>query len=331
MGINPAITEQLERGRGLAAVWQLKEAGCTRSEIRHAARELRNVHQGVLLSGNAPLTDWQRWKAATLTTPTTYLAEWSGATYAGFRQGDRWPTTVKRQGEGGPRTFGVGTDSVGTLRVYYSNDISRDLTSADEIPMLLPARTLLDLTDRVSDKTARRYMRDALRSGALKPADLQLQIARQHGRRGIERFRQYAVEYGKLGLDRGRSDAESLAVALLAAAGASPPAVNVLVAGEEADLVSYEQRLIVELDGPQFHLFITEDARKQAAWERAGFVVRRLPTDDVYDRPHLLLAAATAPVTPEERAIAAATRSAADVIPRLEAERAQPNGRKWSL
>ena len=50
--------------------------------------------------------------------------------------------------------------------------------------------------------------------------------------------------------------------------------------------------LIIELDGPQFHLDAAEDLRKQRAWEAAGWTVRRIPTDDVYLDPERLLARA---------------------------------------
>ena len=64
--------------------------------------------------------------------------------------------------------------------------------------------------------------------------------------------------------------------------------MNVRIAGEEADLVW--DGLIVEIDGPQFHQFREEDLRKQALWEKAGYVVRRVPSDDVYDRPDSFIA-----------------------------------------
>jgi very-short-patch-repair endonuclease len=70
------------------------------------------------------------------------------------------------------------------------------------------------------------------------------------------------------------------------------PAVNVRQHGEEADLSWPEHRLIVELDGPQFHLDAADDLRKQRRWEQAGWTVRRLPTDDVYLHPERLVAAA---------------------------------------
>ena len=42
-----------------------------------------------------------------------------------------------------------------------------------------------------------------------------------------------------------------------------------------------ERRLIVEIDGPQYHQFAEEDARKQRVWEAAGYTVRRIRSDVV--------------------------------------------------
>ncbi|MBJ7472104.1 MAG: DUF559 domain-containing protein [Solirubrobacteraceae bacterium] len=279
------------------------------------------------------MTDWQRRKAATLTAPGTWLAEWSAASAYGIRGKDRWPTTVKRIGDGGPRTYGHRDPSVeGAYRVYFGDDFAADTAEIDDVAMVTPARTLLDLTDRVSERTARRQMRDALRLGVVQPIDLQLQVARHAGRRGIVVFRDAAHEYGSLGLHRSRSDAEALALSLLEAAGVERPEHNRLVAGCETDFLWVKPGVILELDGPQYHLFVSEDARKQALWEQAGWVVRRLWTDVVYDQPHVLLSEATRPVTEEERAIAAATTGPEDVVRRL--GRRQPpatNVRKWSL
>ena len=65
--------------------------------------------------------------------------------------------------------------------------------------------------------------------------------------------------------------------------------MNARFAGEEADLAWPAIGLIVELDGPQYHLDAAEDERKQRIWEAAGWTVRRLPTDDVYLHPGRLL------------------------------------------
>jgi very-short-patch-repair endonuclease len=79
---------------------------------------------------------------------------------------------------------------------------------------------------------------------------------------------------------------------ILRDAGRPLPRLNARVAGEEADLSWAPECLIVEIDGGPFHLDAGEDARKQARWRGAGWTVRRIPSDDVYERPARVLALA---------------------------------------
>ena len=319
MGLDSAVTARLEQQRGVVAVWQLVDDGCSEDTIRHAAKQLRRVHDGVYLSGHAPLTDWQRWKAATISAPGTVLSDWSGSVFLGIRDKDRWPTTVKRLGSGGPKTFGPRPDRLGSLKVFHTDRLAADTIEVDEIRSLSPGRTVLDLINRSSEEGSARLVREVLRRNVAEPIDLRVQVARHEGRRGVAKLQRLVDEYGPLDLGRSKSDAEALAVVFLTAAGVEAPLVNVIIAGAEGDLFWVNRRLILELDGPQYHQFPMLDARKQATWEKAGCVVRRLPTDDVYDRQHLLLSAASSPVTEAERAIAASTTGAADVLARYNA------------
>jgi very-short-patch-repair endonuclease len=93
-------------------------------------------------------------------------------------------------------------------------------------------------------------------------------------------------------LSRCRSDAEALAVVTLHDAKVPTPDINVHIAGEEADLSWRDRRLILEIDGGSFHQDKLEDARKTAIWRAAGWHVRRLPSDVVYDDPDRLIRAA---------------------------------------
>jgi very-short-patch-repair endonuclease len=73
---------------------------------------------------------------------------------------------------------------------------------------------------------------------------------------------------------------------------ADPGAADVRIAGEEADLTWPERSRIIEIDGPQYHQFAAEDARKQRIWESAGYTVRRIASDLVYEAPARLIALA---------------------------------------
>jgi hypothetical protein len=296
------IDARLTSGRGVVAVWQLLQDGVGYEAIRHATRGMREVHDGVFLSGHADLTDWQRWKAATVTSPGTALAEWSAGALLGFRDKDRLPTTVKRFGNGGVRVFPQTPGRPAALKVYRSKNFLSDVALVDDIWTTTVSRTVLDLTPRMSQAGADRMVRDVLRLRLATPIELRAQLAKHRGVRGTARLRALVDEYGPLPLGRTKSDAEVVALALLAAAGVPAPLVNVVVAGGEADLVWVDLRLIIELDGPANHTFPTYDARKQARWEEANWKVVRIPTDDVYYRPHRLLAAAPAPFTPRPSA-----------------------------
>ncbi|MGK2937611.1 MAG: hypothetical protein ACSLFR_07370 [Solirubrobacteraceae bacterium] len=269
---------------GTFSVWQLRHAGWTRGRIRHATAGLREIHHGVHVTGDAPLTEMQLCWAAVLTEPGTRLSHTSVARLLGF---DDWRTdvrTVTRLGSGGTRRHPG-------LLVYRSKTLpSAGLGQIEGLPCLSPARTLLDLLPTRADLSARRLARNALRVGAVDERALRVALALHPGRRGITRLRRYTNEYAHLPMHRTKSDAEALGLAILDAAGIPIPLVNVKIDGEEADYAWPAARWIVELDSRQFHHPV-EDARKTAVWKRAGWTVRRVPTDDVYDRPHRLLAA----------------------------------------
>ena len=98
--------------------------------------------------------------------------------------------------------------------------------------------------------------------------------------------------YAGLPVARARSGAEIRALMVLRDAARQLPRLNSPVAGIEADLSWPEARLIIEIDGGPFHLDVGEDARKEAAWRKAGWTILRLPADAVYRTPERLLALA---------------------------------------
>ncbi len=285
-------TRWLAGQHGQFAVWQLREAGFTRAQIRTRTERHRRVFDGVHGTGHAPLTDEQWWWAATLTHPRTALSDESAAARHGFWDRRRPFETVTRQGSGGPERHG-------RLMVRRSLRMD-DVVMIDGLPTMNAARTVLDLVARQrSLDAAKRVVRDALRTKAVTPAGLRTVLARHAGRRGVARLRAITDEYADLPIHLTRSDAEALVLAVLAEAAVPPPRVNVRIAGEEADFSWWDVRRIIELDGPQWHGFRTEDERKTRAWEAAGWTVHRLPTDDVYAFPGRLLA--LAPPTRLER------------------------------
>jgi very-short-patch-repair endonuclease len=253
----------------VVAAWQLLEAGWSRDSIRHRARRhsWTALHPGVYLLGHAR---------------PTVLGHASAAARWGFREHSAAFETVIRPGSGGPRR-------IGSLLVSRSLLLAGDVASVGGIPATTPERTLIDLAATLDLAATARSLREAVRLRKLTIATLVTRLHRHRGRRGTRALWDLADRYSSLPYSQTRSNAEARALELLHEADVLPDRVNAVIAGEEADLVWSDRGLIVEIDGRQFHLFRDEDERKQRCWEAAGYTVRRLDSQAVYDDPGALI------------------------------------------
>lgn len=264
---------------------QLLELGLSADAIDDllASGRLARAEEGVFAI--APLLThdpWGRWMGATLTSPGSVLSHASAGAAADFWTPPRAFEIITRPGNGGPRHHG------GVL-VFRSRALDGDVTELDGIPITTVPRTLLDLACHVSNAELARAIREAVRLRKTSVDELGDRLGAYRGRRGAGRLARALARYAGLPLQRARSGAEIRALEVLRDAGRRLPNLNVRLAGEEADLSWPSERLIIEVDGRPFHLDAGEDARKQAAWEAAGWTVRRIPSDDVYERPRRLL------------------------------------------
>lgn len=281
------VRELAARQADLFAAWQLRERGWNRDAIRHRVENhaWRVVRSGVLALTQSPLTQEQLWWAAVLTAPATFLGDRSGANCWGFTDFKLGEETVVRPGSGGPRHLD------GVL-VRRSKLLPGETTTRDGLPITSAARTLIDISPGLSRLAVARAFREAVRVRATTIADIVATLLRHPGRRGTRVLWDLVKRYSALPYHRCRSNAEARALEVLHDAELAPDKVNAVVAGSEADLIWFERRLIIEIDGPQYHLFLAEDAAKQARWERAGYTVRRISSDVVYRSPEALIALA---------------------------------------
>jgi very-short-patch-repair endonuclease len=268
---------------GCVACWQLRRAGWTWDAIRHRTRGLRRLHDGVCVTGDAPVTRLQRWWAAALTAPGTVLAFASAGAAYEMRPWDGAFEVIVRQGAGGPRRQG-------TLLVCRTKRL--DATTLHGLPITTPERTLADLWPRLDPKDQAKTLRNALRLKLLTIPSLVAHLGTASARQRPRTLSRQLQRHRALELDRCRSDAEAAAIVILADAGVPAPRVNVRIAGEEADLSWPDRRLIVEIDGASFHQDKLEDARRTRAWRAAGWYVERVPSDAVYADPRRLIRAA---------------------------------------
>ena len=147
-----------------------------------------------------------------------------------------------------------------------------------------------ELRNRLDEKRLGRAFRESIRLKRTTAPRIRTTLDRHPRRPGTPLLRDLATRYATIPYHRTRSDPEGRGLEVLHDVGAPPPRVNVKVAREEADMVW--DGLIIEIDGPQYHLFAEEDARKEEAWRKAGYTVRRIPSDAIYDTPEQLVALA---------------------------------------
>lgn len=218
-----------------------------------------------------------------LTAPGTVLGHGSAAACFGFHRFEAGYETVVRLGCWGRRRHPG-------LLVFHARTLAGNTTRHAGIPITTAERVLIDIAPGLGDERLGRAFRESIRLGTTTMRKIVTAVHRHRGRPGTPRLLELATRYSGLPYDRTRSNAEARALEVLHDAGAPPPLVNVRVAGVEADLVSHVPKLIIEIDGPQFHLFAEEDARKQAIWEAVGYTVRRIPSGRVYSDPAHLIA-----------------------------------------
>ena len=276
------VLRQVAAGQaGCVATWQLRGAGLSMNAIRHRTHGLRRLHDGVFLTGDAPVTRLQHWWAATLTAPGSVLGFASAGAAYEIRPWDGGFEVIVRHGDGGPRRQGA-------LLVCRTKHLHQ--TTLNGLPITTPERTLADLWPRVDDPD--RMLRNALRLKRLTIPSLDAHLRQASARQRPQTLAQTVARWEGLQLWRCRSDAETAAVVALADAGISAPHINTRIAGEEADLSWPDRRLIIEIDGGIYHQDKLEDARKTAKWRQAGWHVERVPANDVHDDPERLIRAA---------------------------------------
>ena len=270
---------------------QLEALGMGPSAVKHrvASGRLVIVEHGVLAV--APVLEhdrWGCWMGATLTQKGSALSHVAATVARGALSYEDPLIAITRPGDGGPRRYG------GVL-VHHSALLDGDVTELEGIPITTVPRTLVDIAGRVSDPAMARAVRESVRLGDVTLHELGDALGRYRGRRGVRALGDAVARYSGLPVHRAKSGAEIRALEVLRDVSRPMPRLNVHVAGEEADLSWPAWHLIVEIDGDPFHQDVGEDARKEREWREAGWIVRRVPSDDVYERPFKLLEAAAEP------------------------------------
>jgi very-short-patch-repair endonuclease len=247
------------------ARWQLTRLGMTTSEIETVWRGLRRVHQGVRSIG--PLSDLGRFMTAALALgPSAVVSHRSALMLLGLLPREDGDIHVSVPGYGGRR------DRDG-LRIH--RQAALDAGRCMGVPVTSPSQALNDAD------LERHELYRALEEAEERNYHLTLPLNE------VVRL-QRAVQ------GRTRSNAEAQFLLLCHDNGIRLPQVNHRVNGIEADFQWPEHRVVLEVDGWEFHKERTqfeEDRRRELVHAAAGYQVIRASGLQVFETPDLVVSA----------------------------------------
>jgi hypothetical protein len=267
--VDLALARFAARQHGLVRLDQLDAAGLTNSAVnkRVARGVLHRAYRGVYAVGHPVNSRQGRMLAAV-------FAGGEGAALGLLAAAElcgvwRYPATLidvvvphKRRAEPGIRFHRV-------RRLHR-----RDVTSHKGIPVTSMARLLVDLADVLTPLELTNVIHEAAYKGRFSLLATRDAMARANGRHNLKVLEQ-ALGYHEQGSAGFKSRTEARVFGGLD--GLPEPLVNVRLNGEEADLHWPQLKLVVEVDGPGHARPRTrnEDARKERAWQDAGYEVLR--------------------------------------------------------
>jgi len=175
--------------------------------------------------------------------------------------------------------------------VHRSRSIHpEDRAVRDGIPVTSLARTLLDLADVVNAHRLQRAFERAERRELLDLRALDRVLERSRGRRGLKVLLPLLADLRPA--PHTRSELETRVLELIRQAGLPEPICNTQVEGYEVDMLWPKAKLILELDGYEFHKHRTafhRDRERGLALESAGFRVLRASSSQLDHRPDLIV------------------------------------------
>jgi predicted transcriptional regulator of viral defense system len=275
------LADLAARQHGVVAYWQLFALGLSRSAIERRVRagRLHRVYRSVYAVGHIGLSHEGRDMAAV-------LACGAGAVLSHWSAGSRWKLLRPLHGlvhVSVPRDCRIPrirTHQVASLH-------ARDCTKRDGIPITTVPRTLLDIAGVADERTLRRAVNQAARSGWLNLRAIDDTLQRNPRRKGTKQLRAVIAAVNP-STHRTRSDLEVAFLQLCRRYGIPTPVVNGKVLGIEVDFRWPGANLIVELDGYEYHRTAQEfenDRRRDAYLKKHGYEVLRVSDGWLNDDP----------------------------------------------
>ena len=177
------------------------------------------------------------------------------------------------------------------IRVHRTSGLDpRDIRRYQGIPITSPARALLDIAPDLSDRALERALDEALVRRLLSHAAINAMLNAYPNRQGVARLRAVA-DPGRPTTET-RSDGEEALLALIRRADLPVPEVNAKIGNYTADFLWREQKVIVELDGYDYHrgrAAFERDHERDAEHQRMGYLVIRVTGRQLNREPETLL------------------------------------------
>ena len=286
------ISDLAGRQHGVVTRAQLLGVGLTDRVLsrRFTQQRLRRIHRGVYLVG--PLTAPHAPEMAAV------LASGRGAVVSHRSAAALWGL-LRHPGPAGPVDVTVPGGTRGNRPGVRARRVIRlepdETTTWKAIPITTPARTLLDLAgDLAREGRAREFERvlaTAQRSNLIARTELLSLLVRHQRRPGASLVREL-MEH-RTGPALTRSEAEERLLALIRDGRLPEPQVNAMVAEYEVDFLWAAQRLVVEVDGYEFHSGRSSfegDRRRDADLAAVGFRVLRVTWRQLSEERQVVLA-----------------------------------------
>ena len=275
--------------RGRVARWQLLLAGIGRSAIQRMVENgrLYRLHPGVYAVGHPARSELCRETEALLACRWgAVLSHHSAAALWRIRRAnDQEPVDVLVVG--GQATKKHDIRSRRTTHLH-----PQQIRIRHGLPLTSPARTLIDIATDLRPRELEWALDEALATHIISKSQLAEALERSQSRPGAAILRTLAEQ--RTTLTRTRSHPEETLLRLLREADIKLPLVNVQLYGFEADFYWPNERLVVEVDGYQWHSSrsaFERDHRKDVTFRAHGLEVDRFSAEQIEGRPYVVVAA----------------------------------------
>jgi hypothetical protein len=277
VSVDLAIGRLASRQQGNVTRAQLLALGLNSAAISYRVKtgRVHRVHRGVYSVGRPPRTAHERASAAALACgPGAALSHRSAL--ALWELADRWGFGFEVLVRSDRRPNGI--------RPHLCTDLQpRDFRRQHGIRVTSPARTLLDCAPLLSQKALARAVNEALRRKLLRRSDLADVLERFPGYRGAHKLAEFVHATG----GPTRSGWEDDFPAFCRHFGLPEPEMAANVGGWEVDALFPNEKVIVELDGWEFHSSresFETDRERDVSTLAAGCVTVRLTWERMHER-----------------------------------------------